>query len=1000
VYGEEAADRFIASDYNTQLGMSNNAREALLGTGDISYATLIKNDVGFVRSGNYLDQSSEGAGRRASEKAAIEAYKSGYLDPRDMWQVNEGLNDSGFAGRTNFQARQDDELFAVLGSILNEEAEGAEEGAATPLSDALQSITDREKHFGYDEFDPFYVKWFKEIFTDDPSEIDQVIVDDLPEGLDEVQDRVIEKFIAEKKLSGVANEEQIKSLLSVEDSYSRGRVQVLVKELATRHANLQGVFKFHEDPKDDKKNLRVTEMGSVLAHPTLMSQRDRFEKAVEDDDRLSEDQKRVLNDQRTLYMQGRVESLDDMFSEVDAIKDKWEAAKDSNPAGFKNDPVRFIDDFLAKSSNYDSAENVMDGVKSSLADSVMGIIHSIGAIAFKSEASAEYLIEHQKEESLRREAAAIFGKPLGLGYDLTTTVAPMIMDIGATALLTATTGYGGAAYASMKAGAGLTARATTRGVMKALTGSLLYVPPGLTAKKAAKELVAKELIDKSGEQGATAAIKAFNGIIQNKFVINSNLFLTSANRSAGGMYGTIYASLPDDMSHEEKHDKALGHALLAGVVTGSIVSGMSAIGRGGFEDLLLRDMSYGSMKRVLQNIKNAPVSDSEVKGQLKTYIGSRISQIARKNLPSRLFTGAVNEGFEEGLDEFVNSFVEDAALDRKTPLRDKVMQAWHAAKIGAIMGSSVPVLRSGKDLINRVRGASYVDPDLFREQEINRAVQALNLTNSPLSATELRNQLRTRGRSTAPATTAPATTAPATTAPAAPAPAPAPATTAPAATAPAATAPAATAPAATAPATTATPSTPKLPSELAGAKPRYSYGQKRFELTFDNDIDRAAYIIAQKTPSKRDADYLKFVMDSTGMTEEEARSHGKLVKDYIKSEAKDSQEEQIIVPSLVAQTQVVSAPTTPATEGVAPTGILPHPEASVSVTEDELTTPEGVKKAWDQWRAANESRLKLVLLEIAQSTLWLGGVAQIRLELRSINPVCRGLSRLHRKVNG
>ena len=746
VYGTEAADRFIASDYNTQLGMSNDAREALLATGDISYATLIKNDVGLVRSGNYLEQSSEGAGRRASEKAAIESYKSGYLDPRDMWQVNEGLNDSGFAGLTNFQSRQDDELFAVLGSILNEEAEGAEEGAATPLSDALQSITDREKHFGYDEFDPFYVKWWKEIFTDDPSEIDQVILDDLPEGLDEVQDRVIEKFIAKKKLSGVANEEQIKSLLSVEDKYSRDRVQALVKELATRHANLQGVFKFHEDPKDDKKNLRVTEMGSVLAHPTLMSQRERFEKAVEDDDRLSEDQKRVLNDQRTLYMQGRVESLDEMFSEVDAVKDKWEAAKNSNPAGFKNDPVRFIDDFLSVGSNYDSAENVMDGVKSSLADSVMGIIHSIGAVAFKSEASAEYLIEHQKEESLRREAAAIFGKPLGLGYDLTTTIAPMIADIGATALLTVTTGYGGAAYASMKAGAGLTARATTRGVMKALTGSLLYVPPGLTAKKAAKELVTKKLIDKSGEQGATAAIKAFNEIIQNKFVINSNLFLTSANRSAGGMYGTIYASLPDDMSHEEKHDKALGHALLAGVVTGSIVSGMSAIGRGGFEDLLLRDMSYGSMKRVLESIRKAPISDRNLKDDLKKHIGKRINQIARKSLPSRLFTGAVNEGFEEGLDEFLNSFVEDAALDRKTPLRDKVMQAWHAAKIGAVMGSSVPVLRSGKDLINRVRGASYVDPDLFREQEINRAVQALNLTDSPLSAAELRKQLRQRGR--------------------------------------------------------------------------------------------------------------------------------------------------------------------------------------------------------------------------------------------------------------
>ena len=194
VYGADAANRFINSDYNTQLGMSNDAREALLATGDISYATLIKDDIGLVRSGNYLDQSAVGAGRLKSEKAAIEAYKSGYLDPRDMWQVNEGLNASGFAGLTNFQSRQDDELFAVLGRVLNEEAEGAEKGAATPLHDAIQSITDREKHFGYDEFDPFYVRIWKELVTDDPTEIDQVILDDLPEALDEIQDKVIEKF--------------------------------------------------------------------------------------------------------------------------------------------------------------------------------------------------------------------------------------------------------------------------------------------------------------------------------------------------------------------------------------------------------------------------------------------------------------------------------------------------------------------------------------------------------------------------------------------------------------------------------------------------------------------------------------------------------------------------------------------------------------------------------------------------------------------------------------
>ena len=1024
VYKGTQDDAYNAGDYAKKVELSNKARETLLATGDISYATLIKDDIGLVRSGNYHDQSSEGAGRLKSEKAAIEAYKSGYLDPRDMWQVNEGLNASGFSGRTKFQARQDDELTAVLGRLLGEEAQAADDGGATPLHDAIQSVTDRDQHL-------LGLTWWEEILADDPSDIDQVILDDLPEALGEVQERVIEKFIAEKKLSGVANEDQVRSLLSTGDKYSRDRIQALVKELATRHANLQGVFQYYEDPKDDKKNIRVTEMGSVLAHPTLMNQRDRFEKAVENDDRLSEEQKEIINGQRTLYMQGRVESLDELFSSYDAVEDHWEKAKSSNPIGFKNNPVGFIDDFLSKGTNYDSTENVMDGVKSSLGDAVMGIIHSVGAIVFKSKGSADYLVEHQKSEAGRKELAAIFGKPLGLGYDVATTVAPMVTDIGATALLTMTTGYGGASYASLKAGAGLTARATHKGIMKALTGSLLYKPAGMSAKRAAETLATKNLIENSGVAlgGATAAIKSFNRLVQDRFVINSNLFLTSANRSAGGMYGTIYASLPDDMSHEEKHDKALGHSLLAGVVTGTIVSGMSALGMGGFENVLLRGLSYGSMKGVIDRIGGAKVGASVYQEALEKHITKRTGDIVKSILPVQLFRGAVHEGFEEGLDEFVNSFVRDAALDSKTPLRDKVMHAWHAAKIGAIMGSSVPVVRSGKALVSKVRGLAHIDPDFFRDQEVDRAVKALQTAGSPLSAAELRARFqqaaRVEGRPEDEVdpeqpvpTTAPSPTTPTPTQPLAPITreqkddyikqmqewlkeptkrspvippellnsavadgdlylakggvilgirdkagnwiGKEPATPAPEAAPEAAPAPEVAPEAAPAPevAPTPEPRTSTLPPELAGAKPRYSFGEKQFNLTFINDIDKASYIIAQKTRSKRDADYLDFVMAATGMTETEARDHGKRVKEYIKEQARGSDEGDLEVPSLY----------TPASPWTGVSSVLELPKLMpprgtqdeyITVTPEELVTKEGAKKAIQQWLALGENRKRL-----------------------------------------
>lgn len=94
---------------------------------------------------------------------------------------------------------------------------------------------------------------------------------------------------------------------------------------------------------------------------------------------------------------------------------------------------------------------------------------------------------------------------------------------------------------------------------------------------------------------------------------------------------------------------------------------------------------------------------------------------------------------------------------------------------------------------------------------------------------------------------------------------------------------------------------PILPADLSGAKPRYSYGKKQFDLTFANDIDKAAYIASQKKPSKRDADYVQFVAQHTGMSEQEIRAHGQRVRDSIKSQAKDAEPGMLTVAKLYGQ---------------------------------------------------------------------------------------------------
>jgi hypothetical protein len=68
---------------------------------------------------------------------------------------------------------------------------------------------------------------------------------------------------------------------------------------------------------------------------------------------------------------------------------------------------------------------------------------------------------------------------------------------------------------------------------------------------------------------------------------------------------------------------------------------------------------------------------------------------------------------------------------------------------------------------------------------------------------------------------------------------------------------------------------PALPRDLTGAKPRYNYNLNSFQLKFESDLDKAAYIAAQSTPSKADARYVQFVRDATGMTEPEVRARGR-----------------------------------------------------------------------------------------------------------------------------
>lgn len=85
------------------------------------------------------------------------------------------------------------------------------------------------------------------------------------------------------------------------------------------------------------------------------------------------------------------------------------------------------------------------------------------------------------------------------------------------------------------------------------------------------------------------------------------------------------------------------------------------------------------------------------------------------------------------------------------------------------------------------------------------------------------------------------------------------------------------------------PATPKpsakLPAALEKGDPRYAYGDKQFTISFESDVDRAAYIAAQRKASKANEGYVQFAMEQTGWSREKVVAHGNMVKGELKKVA-------------------------------------------------------------------------------------------------------------------
>jgi len=714
----------------------NRSKKALLSAGELPFASLVEGGRGTVQVGNYgsLGTSQDRQTRAGAE--ALQAYYAGAIDPRDLWQVSEGLSPSAMPNKTNFQADLDERDLQTFREVLGRK----DSDYSRAINNAIINSIDLETYKG---------NWFTEVFADRPEDITQIIVDDLPDEIVAIQPMLIRE-IARKQGLGDA---EIAGL-NLENNYrfSNERFFSLIKELAINHANNQGVFKY--DSKNLTNNIRVTPLGLPVAHPDLMRSSS-FKEVVEGDTRLNQNQKKSLLASRKNYISSLEPYVDGLLTSENlqsSVGESWLKAKTDSPASYEKDYESFYDRFFSEKKNYDESANWWGGFFSSVPEAVVGMGASLGALLGFDKAS-EHLAEYQSSQSRRRQLASLFGEDMGWKYDLATIVPAVGADLGASYLLA-----GPFTKLAKKPQVAQAAQATKAGVrdikhfLKTETSNIMATFKGDSpARIAAKKKLARDIID---PDKTTSAIKGFNDLTARRYGIQTAIFTTAANRAAGSTYATLYNSQPEDMSHEEKHDKALGPSLLRGTATGLITTGFSALGfkrpgAGGVEDIISKGVSFGSFKKALNSLpeKAFTANSSTLKAALKGPLKDTITKAIINNKQSLIGTtlrGAFYEGAEESIDEFVGSYIESISMDEFVPMRERINQAVYAGTLGGVLGGAVSLgaeTKFGLAGMQRLAESRSIkrNQKVAEDEALRQLSDEVEAAGAPLVAQELEN---------------------------------------------------------------------------------------------------------------------------------------------------------------------------------------------------------------------------------------------------------------------
>ena len=473
------------------------------------------------------------------------------------------------------------------------------------------------------------------------------------------------------------------------------------------------------DADKPETGIATDSMGNTIIADALLAKKDLFEKALAASP-LNEEQKQAAQVERKQNLELRTPELKKLIlSESSEAVTAYAKAKATGQSDSD-----FVESWVSDDKNYDGFNTRLKQFGMStfktIAELPLGIAALVG-----NEGAAKALGALSKDQADRQEYSRLFGDEYGIGFQLINTVPQVGTDIAAT-IGTAgafagirSLAKGGAiagvevAEAAAKAGAKVGANASTKTILRSTAMSAVadLDEVGVAAGKAA--------LAEGGEAVVGDSLKQLGVSLANKFEKVAELtplFATSFLRSASSTYGSIYNQLPEEMGHKEKHEKAFGYAVGSGLSTAVITAGMSFLGKGGVEDLAtsrvrgmlageseealvaagkksipLGELNYKQAKLLYESVSNEGkyVKDKVFQNAMTEAIGSSYKKFVKGSL-----SGFSNEAFEETLDQAIQIRIQDAALDKNTPLVERVNQLWDAGIVGGVIGGAATAVEA------------------------------------------------------------------------------------------------------------------------------------------------------------------------------------------------------------------------------------------------------------------------------------------------------------------